>query len=582
MARRAKEEAERTRTRILASALALFAKKGYAQTTFTDIAARLKLTKGAVYWHFASKEALLLALIDDMVARFGRLFAAAMPPGEASYPDVAALLARHTAQMLDHAEARAYFQLLHRQIQWTDSSMAAVRRDLLTNRRFGPWEAFRAALENDVRAGRARPGTDAAQIASVAETMIETRGDNMAEETNKKSMGAVLGSLVGTIVLGAACAVGGWVACEMWPKSAPQARAAAQGTVTVAVRAAEERPYNLPEKFVAHAEAEQEVDLLPQIDGYVKALKFKEGDLVKAGQVLYVIDDERYRAVVNQRKADLEAAEAEARRADRYFERMQKADARGITQLERDNAEAGAEKARASVLQAKANLVVAEYDLKKTTVVAPISGQIGKSSAYVGDYVAPSKGALARIVQIDPIRVSFPLTDRAYVAWRNAQLAGKPFEFRQRVVLPDGTLYNREGLWAYDDNTMSKETATITMRLSFPNPDRLLVPNTYVTLLVDSKKPRTLLCVPQQAVVDLAGGGRGVWVMKKDGTVEQRVVTALETGTDGWTPVTDGLAKGEQIVVSGVSKLRSGMKATIAQATPNADLDAKYKAPIKE
>lgn len=412
--------------------------------------------------------------------------------------------------------------------------------------------------------------------------MIETRGDNMAEETNKKSMGAVLGSLVGTIVLGAACAVGGWVACEMWPKSAPQARAAAQGAVTVAVRAAEERPYNLPEKFVAHAEAEQEVDLLPQIDGYVKALKFKEGDLVKAGQVLYVIDDERYRAVVNQRKADLEAAEAEARRADRYFERMQKADARGITQLERDNAEAGAEKARAAVLQAKANLVVAEYDLKKTTVVAPISGQIGKSSAYVGDYVAPSKGALARIVQIDPIRVSFPLTDRAYVAWRNAQLAGKPFEFRQRVVLPDGTLYNREGLWAYDDNTMSKETATITMRLSFPNPDRLLVPNTYVTLLVDAKKPRTLLCVPQQAVVDLASGGRGVWVMKKDGTVEQRAVTALETGTDGWTPVTDGLAKGEQVVVSGVSKLRSGMKATLVQATPNADLDAKYKAPIAE
>lgn len=84
MARRAKEEAERTRTRILASERALFAKKGYAQTTFTDIAARLKLTKGAAYWHFASKEALLLALIDDMVARFGRLFAAAMPPGEAT------------------------------------------------------------------------------------------------------------------------------------------------------------------------------------------------------------------------------------------------------------------------------------------------------------------------------------------------------------------------------------------------------------------------------------------------------------------------------------------------------------------
>ena len=82
--------------------------------------------------------------------------------------------------------------------------------------------------------------------------MIETRGDNMAEETNtkKKSMGAVLGSLAGTVVLGAACAAGGWMACEMWPKSAPPARAAAQGDVTVAVRAAEERlVFSLPKEL---------------------------------------------------------------------------------------------------------------------------------------------------------------------------------------------------------------------------------------------------------------------------------------------------------------------------------------------
>lgn len=173
MARRAKEEAERTRARILASALALFAKKGYAQTTFTDIAARLEMTKGAVYWHFASKEALLLALIDDMTARFGRLFAATMPPRDASYPAVAAMMARSAARMLASAAARDYYLLLHRQIQWTDSSMAAVRRDLLTNRRFGPWEAFRAAVENDVRAGRVRPGTDAAQVASVSMAVLD-------------------------------------------------------------------------------------------------------------------------------------------------------------------------------------------------------------------------------------------------------------------------------------------------------------------------------------------------------------------------------------------------------------------------
>ncbi|MGN0854257.1 MAG: efflux RND transporter periplasmic adaptor subunit [Kiritimatiellia bacterium] len=392
----------------------------------------------------------------------------------------------------------------------------------------------------------------------------------------------MIGSIVATIVLAAVCVTGGWIACEMWPRQAADAGALSQqAPQTVAVRAVEEREYNLPERYVAHAEPEQEVDLLPQIDGYVKELRFKEGDVVKAGETLYVIDDERYRAVVNQRKADLEAAEAEARRADRYYERMRKADARGITQLERDNAEADAESSRAKVLQAKANLVVAEYDLKKTRVVAPISGQIGKSSAYVGDYVAPSKGALARIVQIDPIRVSFPLTDRAYVAWRNAQLAGKPIEFRQRVVLPDGTLYDREGAWAYDDNTMSKETATITMRLSFPNPDRLLVPNTYVTLLVDRKMPQKLLCVPQQAVVDFAGGNPGVWVLKEDGTVEQRLTKTLEADK-GWTPVTEGLAAGEKVVVAGTAKLRTGMKVTVAEATDNADLNADYKAPITE
>ena len=128
---------------------------------------------------------------------------------------------------------------------------------------------------------------------------------------------------------------------------------------------------------------------------------------------------------------------------------------------------------------------------------------------------------------------------------------------------------------------MSKETATITMRLSFPNPDRLLVPNAYVTLLVDRKTPQKLLCVPQQAVVDTAGGNLGVWVLKDDGTVEQRLVKTLEAD-QGWTPVTEGLAAGEKIVVAGTAKLRTGMKVTVAEATDNADLNADYKAPITE
>ena len=405
-----------------------------------------------------------------------------------------------------------------------------------------------------------------------------------------ENKGSAIGSTIGALVLAAVCAAGGWIGCGMWMRAAKAkagnpaamaAMAAAAGGVTVAVTNAEMRAYNLPERFVAHAEAVQEVDLLPQIDGYVKEIKFKEGDVVKAGQTLYVIDDERYLAVANQRKADLAAAEAEARRAVRYYERMQKADERGITQLERDNAEAAAEKAKASVLQAKANLVVAEYDLKKTTVVAPISGQIGKSSAHVGDYVAPSKGALAKIVQIDPIRVSFPLTDRAYIAWRQEQRSGAAKPFRMRLILPDGSDYDREGAWDFDDNQMSRETASIMMRLKFPNPERLLIPNSYVTLLTDYRDPPKFPSVPQQALIDLPGGNRGVWVLKDDMTVEQRPVEAKEA-FNGWTPVVSGLAAGERVVISGVAKLGQGMKVALVAPTSNDDINANHKSPIEE
>ncbi|MBQ5795597.1 MAG: efflux RND transporter periplasmic adaptor subunit [Kiritimatiellae bacterium] len=396
-----------------------------------------------------------------------------------------------------------------------------------------------------------------------------------------KAKGSAIGSAIGVLVLVGASVSGGWVACELWPKPKAVKMQMPRMAATVAVRPVEERVYNLPERYVAHAEAVQEVELLPQVDGYVKEVLFKEGDIVKAGDTLYVLDGERYQAIVNQRKADLEAAEAEKRRADRYFERMEKADERGITQLERDNAEAAADSAKAAVMQAKADLVVAEYDLKKTRIVAPISGQIGKTSAHVGDYVSPSKGALSRIVQIDPIRVSFPLTDRAYVAWRSAQLKGSAPDYRLRLLLPDGSEYSGLGEWAFDDNTMSKETATIIMRLKFPNPDRMLIPNSYVTLLVDYKVPPKYPCVPQQALFDLSTGNRGVWVLKDDMTVEQRVVETREA-SEGWVPVNKGLKLGEKVVIAGIAKLAPGMKVTLVEATGNDDLDPNFKSRIRE
>ena len=171
MARRSKEDAKKTRESILASALAMFAEKGYEHTTFTDIAERLKMTKGAVYWHFESKQNLLIELIDEMLEKFRSQIAALLPSGEdgfgkLSFPQVADMMVRHAERTVSNDDARAFFLLIHEQVRWSSTSMAEVRDDLLKNKRFGPWHAFHTAVENDIRAGNARTDVASAEVAS--------------------------------------------------------------------------------------------------------------------------------------------------------------------------------------------------------------------------------------------------------------------------------------------------------------------------------------------------------------------------------------------------------------------------------
>ena len=167
MSRKAKNEAEKTRKRILASALSLFVRKGYDRTTFIDIAARLKMTKGAVYWYFESKERLLVALVDEMLDKFERQIVDIMPRSEISFLDVAETMVETARRVVDDPKGRAFFMLMKTQIHWGADSMQAVRENLLTNTRFGPWRAFIQAVENDKAAGRARQSADAAEVASM-------------------------------------------------------------------------------------------------------------------------------------------------------------------------------------------------------------------------------------------------------------------------------------------------------------------------------------------------------------------------------------------------------------------------------
>ena len=168
MARRRKEDAEKTRRRILASALSLFVRKGYERTTFNDIAARLKMTKGAVYWHFESKERLLVELVEEALAKFRRQLDEMMPAGELTFPAVADVMIKNAMHMVVDPKSAEFFRLMKCQIKWSDDSMAKVREDLLANENRGPMSAFRNAVAADIAAGRARAEVDADEVAVVS------------------------------------------------------------------------------------------------------------------------------------------------------------------------------------------------------------------------------------------------------------------------------------------------------------------------------------------------------------------------------------------------------------------------------
>lgn len=169
MSRKVKEEAEKTRARVLASALALFTKQGYERTTFTDIAARLKMTKGAVYWHFESKEALLVSLVNEGIERFQKDLSAALPTeDDLTFRAVAEMMIGTALDIVSDPRRAAFFRFMRSQVKWSETSMARVRENLINNETFGPKQAFQRGLENDRKEGRIRPEVNTDEIASVA------------------------------------------------------------------------------------------------------------------------------------------------------------------------------------------------------------------------------------------------------------------------------------------------------------------------------------------------------------------------------------------------------------------------------
>ncbi len=322
-----------------------------------------------------------------------------------------------------------------------------------------------------------------------------------------------------------------------------------------------EVPVDVRQEYIASVEPVQQVMVKTEVAGYVDEVHFREGAMVQAGDLLFTVDQKRYKSMVEAREADLASARAEVNRAERYFDRIEKAGS-SVSQSDKDEAEALKLQAVAHLKQAEANLNMARLDLGYSEIRAPIDGRIGAAVVTKGNYIDPMMGeTLAAIVQPDPIRVVFSVTDRAFLRSREKLAGGAAGELTAQVRLPTGTELPLVGKKDFDDNMMNARTGTMTVRYLFDNPDELLVPGGYVTILIGRADRPMGIRVPQQAVL-VNQEGSYVLTAAEDGTIGTARITLGEPVGDDFV-VIDGLQAGDRVVVDGVQKVQPGMTAAV-------------------
>jgi membrane fusion protein (multidrug efflux system) len=354
-----------------------------------------------------------------------------------------------------------------------------------------------------------------------------------------------------------------------------QTPAAAPPPPAVSVVEVEPQDVTPSAQFVGRVVAIDQVDLRARVQGFLEKRLFTEGQKVKEGDLLYVIEQPPFQAQVDEAKASLARAEASVVETAATLERVQQASGSGaVSKQELDQARANDQRAQAEVLAAKAQVEIAKLNLSYTEISAPIDGRIGFTNYTIGNLVGPDSGTLATIVSEDPIYVTFPVSNRIILEVRQQAIAaGKPNEFVVRAQLPDGATYAHPGTVNFLDIEADQTTDTITVRAEFPNPDDLLVAGGFVNVAVERAKPEERLVVPQ-AALQLDQAGAYVLVVNSQDEVEQRrVQTGQASG--GNLVVQSGLQAGESVIVEGIQKVRPGIKVqanVVPLATSAADI----------
>jgi membrane fusion protein (multidrug efflux system) len=301
-----------------------------------------------------------------------------------------------------------------------------------------------------------------------------------------------------------------------------------------------------------------------RVQGYLESRDYREGTFVKAGDLLFTIDPRPYQAALDQAKGDLARAEANLGKTQLDVGRYTPLAKEGaISQQELDNAVQANQANKASVEAARAALKQAELNLEWTQIKSPIGGIAGIAVAQIGDLISQNT-LLTTVSRVDPIKVTFPISEREYLkfadrvatameAEQRAQPHGPPIE----LILADGNVYRERGGFALPDREVDLKTGTITVVSYFPNPRNILRPGLYAKAraVIDTKKDALL--VPQRAVQELQGSYR-VAVIGADNKVEFRPVKVGARIGSLWI-IDEGLKSGERVVAEGLQKVRDGL-----------------------
>ncbi len=339
------------------------------------------------------------------------------------------------------------------------------------------------------------------------------------------------------------------------------------GAVPVGTVAAALRPITLSTDFVGRVEAKERVDIRARVTGFLQAVLFKEGDTVKEGQVLYQIEPDSFKAAEMHARGAL--LQAQARFANATAQRVRSEElvrSKSAAQAELDRRVAEEKSAQGDIVSSDANLKTAQINLGYTQIIAPISGEIGRSKFTKGNLVGPDSGPLTIIVSRDPMYVTFPVSQREFLkVQEEGERRSQQHGLSVKIRFSDGSLYVQTGTINFVDVTVDRATDTVLVRATIPNPSGQLIDGQLVRVSVEARKPEEKVLVPQTA---LLVDQQGTYVFVVDGgkATVKRVKLGGEQGP--YAVVEQGLQGGEQVVVQGMETLRPGSPVVASPAPP--------------